>query len=108
MTSLDQLARLLRARGLTCKVSGLGGNVQGIVVEVPNVAADQCVLVTVDDGQAEWNYDGEVEVAANYWEGTTGLTLDNAGRRFRAASLDWTSGEVLGFVRFVSEMGGEA
>lgn len=107
--TLDQLVTMLRARGWACRTEWLGGNVHGIVVDVPGVPADQCVLVTVDDGQDEWTPGlGEVEVSANYHDGTVGLTEDNAGRRFVSATLDQTSGRVIEFVRFVSELGREA
>lgn len=107
--TLDQLVTMLRARGESCRTEWLGGNVHGIVVDVPGVADDQCVIVTVDDGRDVWTAGlGEVEVSANYHQGTVGLDEDNAGRRFVSASLDQTSRDVISFARWVADAGREA
>jgi hypothetical protein len=59
------------------------------------MASDQCVLVTLDDGHESGDWElCEVEVAANYWEGTT-LADEDAGRRFVAWNYAQVVREVL-------------
>jgi hypothetical protein len=107
--TIHELAAAVRAAGCECKVTGLGGNVLGLTVEVPKVPRDQCVLVTIDDGQAEGDTDvSEFEVAANYHEGTEGLTEDNAGFRLALPSAGYAAEHVRNFVEFVSRNGGDS
>lgn len=105
---LEQIRAKLVLRGWPAQVSGLGGNVVGLVVDVPGVASDQCVLFTIDDGLSSGTVGlSECEVAANYHDGTVGLTEDNAGRRFVLGDVDRTTDQIVVFVRLVSELGGD-
>lgn len=107
--TLEAVRQQLEARGLTAKITGLGGNVIGLVVETTGTAADQCVLVTIDDGR-----DGgeagvsEVELSANYVTGTVGLTEDNGGRRLVLGTAPRLAEEIAGFVGTVSILGRDA